>query len=81
MSCPSSRAGAEGHRPEGQKGGLMAAINATYTFTPNAGGSVIVTGNTETEVKEAVKAQLAARLATQQAATDALNAAAAKMDQ
>jgi len=59
----------------------MAAISAVYTFTPNAGGSVTVTGNTETEIKNAVKTQLDARRVTSQAALDAIDAANAKMDQ
>lgn len=59
----------------------MAAINAVYTFTPNAGGSITVNANTESEVKAAVKAQLATRRTTSQAALDAVDGADAKMDQ
>ncbi len=58
----------------------MAAISATYTFNPNAGGSIVVTGNTESEIKAAVKAQLATRRTTQQAAIDAINQADSEMD-
>lgn len=59
----------------------MAAISASYTFTPALpGGTIQVTGNTESEVKAAVKAQLATRKATSQAQVDALNTADAEMD-
>lgn len=41
------------------------SISATYTFSPTiTGGSISVTGNTESEVKAAVKTQLETRKAT-----------------
>jgi len=59
----------------------MAAISASYSFTPAVtGGQISVTGNTETEIKSAVKAVLATRSATTQAQLDALAAAASEMD-
>lgn len=40
-------------------------INATYTFSPDAGGSISVTNKaTEADVKEAVKTVLATRKTT-----------------
>jgi hypothetical protein len=52
------------------------AISATYNFTPSvSGGQVAVTGNTESEIKAAVLAVLAARKAAQQANVDALQSA------
>ncbi len=57
------------------------AINATYTFTPAVtGGSISVTGNTESEVKAAVKAQLATRRAANQANVNAIDTADAALD-
>ncbi len=61
----------------------MALINATYTFntTPaTPGGQVLVTGNTESAVKDAVKAVLQARRNTQQGGTDALDQDLAALD-
>lgn len=59
----------------------MAAISASYTFTPAVtGGAINATGNTESEIKAAVKAVLATRSATTQAQLDALAAASNEMD-
>lgn len=46
----------------------MALINATYAFTPTlTGGNIVVTGETEGEIKTKVLAQLNTRLAAQNA--------------
>jgi len=59
----------------------MAAISASYSFTPAVtGGTISVTGNTESQIKDAVKAVLATRSATTQAQLDALTAASNEMD-
>jgi hypothetical protein len=59
----------------------MAAISANYSFTPAVpGGSVTVSGNSETEIKNAVKATLTARRAAQQAGTDSIDTALTEMD-
>lgn len=54
----------------------MALFNVTYVVTPNlTGGNIVVSGNTETEIKNAVAAQLTARLNTQNANAAAIQAA------
>lgn len=60
----------------------MAAITATYVFNPAVtGGSITVSGNAESEVKEAVKTVLNQRLTTQQATIAPIQNALTEMDQ
>lgn len=55
--------------------------SATYTFTPNAGGSVTVTNKaTEPDVKAAVLAVLATRKTTSQGETAAIESAESSMN-
>jgi hypothetical protein len=57
------------------------AITATYVFSPAIpSGSIVVTGNTESEVKAAVKAVVATRRTASQTSVDALNAADTALD-
>jgi hypothetical protein len=61
----------------------MALINANYSFntTPaTPGGAVAVTGDTQSEIKDKVKAVLLARRAVQQGGTDALDQDLAALD-
>lgn len=59
----------------------MAAITATYVFTPALpSGSIVVSGNSESEIKANVKAVIATRKATAQGQVDALNQADTEMD-
>jgi len=54
----------------------MALFTVTYVVTPNlTGGNIVVSGNTETEIKNAVVAQLTVRLNAQNANAAAIQAA------
>lgn len=54
----------------------MAAISATYNFTPAVqGGAVSVTGENETQIKNAVIATIQTRKAQQQGNVDNLQSA------
>lgn len=58
----------------------MAAIQATYSFTPGiTGGGISVVGNSESEIKAAVLAQIGARLAAETATIAALTQAQTEM--
>lgn len=64
-----------------KKENKMAAINATYTFTPAVtGGLISVTGNSETDIKAAVKAVLQTRKDTATSQVTALDTALTEMD-
>jgi hypothetical protein len=61
----------------------MAAIQASYTFTPALpnGSTITVSGNTESEVKQAVKAALLTKQTSQQTGLAAIEQAVSEMDQ
>jgi hypothetical protein len=60
----------------------MASISASYTFTPTLPGSnpITVTGESETDIKNAVQAAIAAKRAAVSPQVDACDAATAKMN-
>lgn len=59
----------------------MAAINATYSFTPAVnGGTIAVSGNSESEIKAAVKTVLQTRKDAASGQVVALDTALTEMD-